>query len=69
MEKHDGQLLVELNPVVRWARQLHAMRPYVVLKQPIDALCEETRVAIALDGIDESLHFIVCQVVNDYFLV
>ena len=45
------------------------MRPYVVLKQPIDALGEEARVAIALDGIDESLHFIMRQVVNDNLLV
>ena len=69
MEKHDGQLLMELDPVVRGARQLHAMRPYVVFKQPINTLREEARVAIALDGIDESLHLIVRQVVNDNLLV
>ena len=60
MEKHDGKLLVELYPVVRWPRELHAMRPDVVLKQPIYTFGEEARVAITLDGIDESLHLIMC---------
>lgn len=45
------------------------MRPYVILKQPIYPLGEEARVAITLDGIDESLHLIMCKVVNDYFLM